>query len=59
MSFYYDPDQARPFLSIRCNRHLVDRLDEARVRLKTSRSDLIRRALGEMLDRMQIAEPTS
>ncbi|WP_141382418.1 ribbon-helix-helix protein, CopG family [Nitrobacter winogradskyi] len=54
--FFYDADAAKPFLSVRLNSHLMGRIDEARLRLKVSRSHLVRRAINDMLDKMQIAE---
>lgn len=54
MPYFYDFDNARPVLAVRLAAHQMARVDEARRRLKLSRSDLARRALNGLLDRMQV-----
>jgi Arc/MetJ-type ribon-helix-helix transcriptional regulator len=54
--FFYDADAARPFLSVRLTNHMMGQIDEARLRLRISRSDLVRRAISDMLDKMQVAD---
>lgn len=56
MAYLYNPDSARPVLAVRLSAHQMARLDEARHRLKLSRSDLTRRALNDLLEKMQIRE---
>jgi metal-responsive CopG/Arc/MetJ family transcriptional regulator len=54
MPYFYDAENARPVLAVRLAAHQMARIDEARHRLKISRSDLARRALNDLLDRMQV-----
>lgn len=54
LSYFYDRDNARPVLAVRLSPHQMARIDKARHRVKLSRSDLTRRALNDLLDRMQV-----
>jgi Ribbon-helix-helix protein, copG family len=53
MPYFYDADNARPVLAVRLTADQMARIDAARHQLKLSRSDLTRRALNDLFDRMQ------
>lgn len=56
MPYLYNPENMRPVLAVRLTTDQMGRIDAARHQLRVSRSDLARRALNEMLDRMQVEQ---
>lgn len=52
---FYDPNTARPYLGIRLSAHQQASLDEARLNLHQGRSEFVRQALEERLQRLQAA----
>lgn len=53
LAYIYDPGNDRPVLAVRLKTHEMARVDEARHRMKLSRSDLARRALSDLFDKLQ------
>ncbi|MBR0879343.1 ribbon-helix-helix protein, CopG family [Bradyrhizobium liaoningense] len=53
--FFYDPDTARPYVGLRLSAHQLGALDEARLNLRQSRSEFVRQAIDDRLQRLQAA----
>jgi metal-responsive CopG/Arc/MetJ family transcriptional regulator len=52
---FYDPNTARPYVGFRLSAHQLGALDEARLRLREGRSEFVRQAIEERLQRLQAA----
>ncbi|MCK1489742.1 ribbon-helix-helix protein, CopG family [Bradyrhizobium sp. 180] len=52
---FYDPDTARPYVGFKLSAHQLGALDEARLNLRQSRSEFVRQAIEERLQRLQAA----
>ncbi|WP_410051848.1 ribbon-helix-helix protein, CopG family [Bradyrhizobium sp. SZCCHNRI2009] len=50
---FYDPDTARPYIGFRLSAHQLAALDEARLNLRQGRSEFVRQAIEERLQRLQ------
>ncbi|WP_410052716.1 ribbon-helix-helix protein, CopG family [Bradyrhizobium sp. SZCCHNS2006] len=50
---FYDPDTARPYVGFRLSAHQLAALDEARLNLRQGRSEFVRQALEQRLQRLQ------
>ncbi|WP_410053221.1 ribbon-helix-helix protein, CopG family [Bradyrhizobium sp. SZCCHNR1098] len=50
---FYDPDTARPYIGLRLSTHQLGALDEARLKLRQGRSEFVRQAIEERLQRLQ------
>jgi metal-responsive CopG/Arc/MetJ family transcriptional regulator len=52
---FYDPETQRPYVGLRLPAEQLAALDEARVRLRQSRSEFTRQAIAAHLQRLQAA----
>ncbi|WP_084030607.1 ribbon-helix-helix domain-containing protein [Bradyrhizobium paxllaeri] len=50
---FYDPNTKRPYVGLRLPVEQLAALDEARIKLRQSRSEFTRRAIAEHLQRIQ------
>ncbi|MHC2663266.1 ribbon-helix-helix protein, CopG family [Bradyrhizobium diazoefficiens] len=50
---FYDADTARPHVGFRLSAHQLAALDEARLNLRQGRSEFVRQAIEERLQRLQ------
>jgi hypothetical protein len=52
---FYDPENDRPYVGLRLSAEQLAALDEARIKVRQSRSEFTRQAIAAHLQRLQIA----
>jgi len=52
---FYDPETDRPYVGFRLSAEQLAALDEARIKVRQSRSEFTRQAIAAHLQRLQIA----
>ncbi|MGY4500541.1 metal-responsive CopG/Arc/MetJ family transcriptional regulator [Bradyrhizobium sp. GM24.11] len=50
---FYDPNTARPYVGFRLSAHQLAALDDARLTLRQGRSEFVRQAIEERLQRLR------